>query len=125
MIRSPRSVRPILLALPLLLAASTGRAEAADEAACGVNPRLARIDFPIRCQGSLDEAPGQWCGFDREAFQSSLAELAKDEAKRKAGERIDEELDKQLDDETRQKIDEKLGDGAAEKLGNKIRDIFQ
>ena len=99
--------------------------DTADEAACGVNPRLARIDFPIRCQGSLDEAPGQWCGFDREAFQSSLAELAKDEAKRKAGERIDEELDKQLDDETRQKIDEKLGDGAAEKLGNKIRDLFQ
>ncbi|MGM8932472.1 AsmA family protein [Salinicola halophyticus] len=99
--------------------------DTADEAACGVNPRLAKVDFPIRCQGSLNDAPGQWCGFDREAFQSSLGELAKDEAKRKAGERVDEELDKQLDDETRQKIDDKLGEGAADKIGNKIRDLFQ
>ncbi|OLO05050.1 AsmA family protein [Salinicola socius] len=99
--------------------------DTADEAACGVNPRLAKVDFPIRCQGSLDDAPGQWCGFDREAFQSSLANLAKSEARRKAGERVDEELNKQLDDETRQKIDDKLGDGAADKLGNKIRDLFQ
>ncbi|WP_110640879.1 AsmA family protein [Salinicola sp. CPA57] len=99
--------------------------DTADEAACGVNPRLAKVDVPIRCQGSLDDAPGQWCGFDREAFQSSLANLAKSEARRKAGERVDEELNKQLDDETRQKIDDKLGDGAADKLGNKIRDLFQ
>jgi len=99
--------------------------DTADESACGVNPRLAKIDFPIRCQGNLNDAPGQWCGFDREAFQSSLGELAKDEAKRKAGERVDEELNKQLDDNTRQKIDDKLGEGAADKLGNKIRDLFQ
>lgn len=99
--------------------------DTADKAACGVNPRLARIDFPIRCQGNLNEAPGQWCGFDREAFQSSLARLAKDEAKRKAGERIDEELNKQLDDDTRKKIDDKLGEGASEKIGNKLRDLFQ
>jgi len=99
--------------------------DTADKAACGVNLRLAKIDFPIRCQGNLNDAPGQWCGFDREAFQSSLAGLAKDEAKRKAGERIDEELNKQLDDDTRQKIDDKLGEGASEKIGNKIRDLFQ
>lgn len=99
--------------------------DTADKAACGVNPRLARIDFPIRCQGNLNEAPGQWCGFDREAFQSSLAGLAKDEAKRKAGERIDEELNKQLDEDTRKKIDDKLGEGASEKIGNKLRDLFQ
>ncbi|WP_110656495.1 AsmA family protein [Salinicola halimionae] len=99
--------------------------DTADKAACGVNPRLAKIDFPIRCQGNLNDAPGQWCGFDREAFQSSISELAKSEAKRKAGDRIDEELNKQLDDGTRQKIDDKLGEGASEKIGNKLRDLFQ
>ena len=31
--------------------------DTADEAACGVNPRLARIDFPIRCQGNLRALP--------------------------------------------------------------------
>lgn len=99
--------------------------DTADKAACGVNPRLAKVDFPIRCQGSLSDAPGQWCGFDRDAFQSALGELAKDEAKRKAGERVDEALDERLDDETRQKIDEKLGEGASEELRNKIRGLFQ
>ncbi|WP_110598157.1 AsmA family protein [Salinicola lusitanus] len=99
--------------------------DTADKAACGVNPRLAKIDFPIRCQGNLSDAPGQWCGFDREAFQDSLANLATDEAKRKAGERVDKELNKQLDEGTRQKIDDKLGEGASEKLGNKLRDLFK
>ncbi|KMO34378.1 lipoprotein [Methylobacterium aquaticum] len=52
MIRSPRSVRPILLALPLLLAASTGRAEAADEAAPHRRP------VAVVADRSLAVAPG-------------------------------------------------------------------
>ncbi|WP_251977501.1 AsmA family protein [Salinicola avicenniae] len=99
--------------------------DTADQAACRVNPRLAQVDFPIRCQGRLDGAPGEWCGFDREAFQRSLGELAASEARRKAGERVDEALDERLDDDTRRKIDERLGDGAAEELGNKLRGLFQ
>ncbi|GHB33170.1 AsmA family protein [Salinicola rhizosphaerae] len=105
--------------------ASARFVDTADQAACSVNPRLAKVDFPIRCQGSLDDAPGQWCGFDREAFQQSLGSLATSEAKRKAGDRVDEVLDDKLDDKTRQKIDDKLGEGASEKIGNKIRDLFQ
>lgn len=99
--------------------------DTADQAACSVNPRLARIDFPIRCQGSMTDAPASWCSFDREAFQRSLGALAEDEAKRKAGKRVDEVLDDKLDDKTRRKIDDALGDGASQELGDKIRGLFK
>ncbi|WFF40793.1 AsmA family protein [Salinicola endophyticus] len=99
--------------------------DTADQAACSVNPRLARIDFPIRCQGSLTDAPATWCSFDREAFQRSLGALAEDEATRKAGKRVDKVLDDKLDDKTRRKIDDALGDGASQELGDKIRGLFK
>lgn len=99
--------------------------DTADKSACSVNPKLTQVAFPIRCQGNLDDAPGEWCGFDRDAFQKSLGDLAKSEAKRKAGDRIDEVLDDKLDEDTRKKIDDKLGKGSSEELRDKIRGLFQ
>ncbi|WP_136066437.1 AsmA family protein [Modicisalibacter radicis] len=80
------------------------------DAACNVNPRLERIPLPVHCEGQLSGDPQQWCGFDRQAFQRSLAELAKDEVKQKAAEKIGE------------KIQEKLG---GEESSKELRDAIR
>ncbi|GAB2793821.1 AsmA family protein [Halomonas shantousis] len=98
--------------------------DTADEEACKVNPRLERVRVPVHCEGNLNEAPGQWCAFDRQAFQNVLTELARDEASRKASERVDRELDKRLGGDTAKKIDERLGEGTTEELRNTLRGLF-
>lgn len=99
--------------------------DTADEAACPVGSRLARIEFPIRCQGRLGDAPNQWCGVDREALKGAVADLAQREVKSRAGEEVDRALDDALDEETRQKIDDRLGEGASQELGDRIRGLFK
>ncbi|WP_048306480.1 AsmA family protein [Halomonas sp. PR-M31] len=82
------------------------------DAACKVNPRLERVPLPLHCEGALEGEPKQWCGFDRQAFQQSLTELARDEVKRKASEKISK------------KIEERLGKDASEELGDALRGLF-
>lgn len=82
------------------------------DAACKVNPRLERVPLPLHCEGALAGEPKQWCGFDRQAFQQSLTELARDEVKRKASEKIGK------------KIEEKLGEDKGEELGDALRGLF-
>nr|WP_298523190.1 AsmA family protein [uncultured Halomonas sp.] len=82
------------------------------DAACKVNPRLERVPLPLHCEGNLEGEPKQWCGFDRQAFQQSLTELARDEVKRKASEKIGK------------KIEERLGKDASEELGDALRGLF-
>ncbi|MDW5378390.1 AsmA family protein [Halomonas sp. HP20-15] len=84
------------------------------DVACNVNPRLERVPLPVHCEGQLSGDPQQWCGFDRQAFQRSLAELAKDELKHKAAEKISE------------KIEERLGgDDSSKELRDAIRGLLK
>ena len=84
------------------------------DAACDVNPRLERIPLPVRCEGQLSGDPRQWCTFDRQAFQRSLAELAKGELKNQAVEKLSE------------KIQEKLGgEESAKELRDAIRGLLK
>ncbi len=80
------------------------------DAACNVNPRLERVPLPVHCEGQLSGEPQQWCRFDRQAFQRSLADLAKDELKHKAAEKISD------------KIQEKLG---GEESSKELRDAIR
>ncbi|EPC02901.1 hypothetical protein L861_24145 [Litchfieldella anticariensis FP35 = DSM 16096] len=90
------------------------------DAACSVNPRLERLPFPVRCEGTLGEAPGEWCHFDRQAFQRAVGELARDEARRRASEEIEEQVDDALEG-----LDERVGEGASEELRDALRGLFE
>lgn len=83
------------------------------DAACDVNPRLERIPLPVHCEGQLSGDPQQWCGFDRQAFQRSLADLAKDEVKKKATEKISEKIQESLG-----------GDDSSKELRDAIRGLL-
>lgn len=49
--------------------------------ACRVNPRLAAIDWPLKCRGQLGTEPKDWCRVDAESI---LADLARNELEGKA-----------------------------------------
>ncbi|MDN3521219.1 AsmA family protein [Halomonas ramblicola] len=83
--------------------------------ACNVNPRLERVPFPVRCEGSLGGDSGEWCRFDRAAFQETLGGLLSEELGRRAG----EELEGALED-----LDERIGDEAGEELRDSLRGLF-
>lgn len=83
------------------------------DAACDVNPRLERVPFPVRCEGTLSGDSKQWCRFDRQAFQEALTELARDEVKQEATERIAE------------KLEERLGEEKSGELRDAIRGLFK
>ncbi|TFH84960.1 AsmA family protein [Billgrantia azerbaijanica] len=100
------------------LRAATRFVDTAD-AACRVNPRLERVPLPVRCSGSYTGDSSEWCGFDREAFEQTLAELLREEAGRRAGEEVEEQLEGTLD-----KLDERLGEGAGEELRDALRGLF-
>lgn len=89
------------------------------DAACPVNPRLERVPLPVRCTGSLEEAAGEWCRFDRSAFRQAVGELVRDEAT----DRATREVERRLDDATR-RLEERLGDGAGEELRDTLRGLF-
>ncbi|SDM09346.1 AsmA protein [Modicisalibacter muralis] len=98
------------LNLPTQRFAYDARARFVDtaDAACEVNPRLERVPLPVHCEGMLSGEPSQWCSFDREAFQQALGELAKDELKSEAVERIGEELDERVGEETSKELKDAL-----------------
>ncbi|QFU03099.1 putative assembly protein [Halomonas sp. THAF5a] len=91
----------------------------ADNAPCEVNPRLARVPLPVRCDGTLGGDSAEWCRFDREAFQGTLAGLLRDEATRRAGEKVEERLEGAVE-----KIDERLGEEAGRELRNALEGLF-
>lgn len=90
------------------------------DAACNVNPRLERLPLPVRCEGALGESAGEWCRFDRQAFQQAVSELARDEARRRAGEEVEERLGKALE-----KLDERLEEGSSKELRDAVRGLFK
>ncbi|GAA3904381.1 AsmA family protein [Halomonas cibimaris] len=78
------------------------------DAACKVNPRLAKLALPVRCEGSLGAEPGDWCRVDQDTLADSVSRLVGDEV----GSRIEE------------KLDEKLGEGAAQELRDGLKRLF-
>lgn len=89
------------------------------DAACAVNPRLAQLPLPVRCEGNLSDERSEWCHFDRAAFQTAVADLLRSEA----GDRVSEELEERLGDSL-DKLDERLGEGAGQQLRDGLRNLF-
>ncbi|MCE8022339.1 AsmA family protein [Halomonas sp. MCCC 1A11036] len=89
------------------------------DAACPVNPRLERVPLPVRCSGELSGDSGEWCRFDREAFQATLAELLRDEVSQRASDELERRLERPLE-----QIEERLGEGASRELRDAVRGLF-
>lgn len=89
------------------------------DAACRVNPRLERVPFPVRCEGSLSGDSADWCRFDQQAFQSAIGEVLRDELGRRAGEEVERRLEGALEG-----LDEQLGEGAGRELRDTLRSLF-
>ncbi|MFW3615703.1 AsmA family protein [Billgrantia antri] len=89
------------------------------DAACPVNPRLERVPLPVRCSGELSGEREEWCRFDREAFQATLADLLRDEASRRAGEELEKRLERPLE-----QLEERLGEGAGRELRDTLRGLL-
>ncbi|SEL56431.1 AsmA family protein [Halomonas daqiaonensis] len=91
----------------------------AQNAPCEVNPRLERVPLPVRCEGQLGGDSAEWCRFDRQAFQGTLAELLRNELSQRAG----EEVEKRLEDAAG-KIDERIGEEAGKELRDTLKGLF-
>lgn len=89
------------------------------DAACQVNPRLTELPLPVLCEGHVGDDKAQWCRFDRDAFQSSIVSLLRDEASGRVSAELEERLGDSLD-----RIDERLGEGAGQELRDGIRRLF-
>jgi AsmA protein len=89
------------------------------DAACRVNPRLERVPFPVRCEGSLSGESGEWCRFDLQAFQSAVGEALRDELGRRAGEEVERRLEGALE-----QLDERLGEGGGRELRDTLRGLL-
>ncbi|MGM1053951.1 MAG: AsmA family protein [Pseudomonadota bacterium] len=89
------------------------------DAACRVNPRLERVPFPVRCEGSLSGDSADWCRFDQQAFQSAIGEVLRDELGRRAGEEVERRLEGVLEG-----LDEQLGEGGGRELRDTLRSLF-
>ncbi|MGQ4877993.1 AsmA family protein [Billgrantia sp. LNSP4103-1] len=89
------------------------------DAACSVNPRLERVPLPVRCSGELSADSGEWCRFDREAFQANLAELLREEVSRRAGDELERRLERPLE-----RLEERLGENAGRELRDALRGLL-
>jgi len=94
------------------------------DAACQVNPRFESLTLPLRCEGHVSDKRSEWCRFDRETLESSLADMLRSEVERQIGENVDEQLEKQLEGSLEQ-INERLGEGATQKLRDGIKKLFE
>ncbi|KAA0009828.1 AsmA family protein [Billgrantia pellis] len=90
------------------------------DAACPVNPRLQRVPLPVRCSGELSGDSREWCRFDREAFQSSLAELLRDEVGRRASDELERRLERPLE-----RLEERMGNDAGRELRDALRGLLE
>jgi AsmA protein len=87
------------------------------DAACKVSPRLTRVPFPVRCEGTLGEGESSdWCRLDFAALQETLAEQLGAEI----GEEMERGLEGALED-----LDQRLGEGAGEELRDTLRGLLE
>lgn len=89
------------------------------DAACEVNPRLEQLPLPVRCEGHIGDATSEWCRIDRDAFQTAVVNLLRNEA----GNRVTTELEERVGGSLDQ-LDERLGEGAGQNLREGIRRLF-
>ena len=89
------------------------------DAACAVNPRLERVPLPVRCSGELGGERDEWCRFDRDAFQTTLAELLRDEVSQRAGDELERRLERPIE-----RLEERLGEGAGRELRDALRGLL-
>ncbi|WP_075879504.1 AsmA family protein [Vreelandella massiliensis] len=89
------------------------------DAACDVNPRLEQVALPVRCEGHLSDARSEWCRFDREAFQATMAELLS----REVGDRVEEALEERLGGSL-ERLEERLGEETSRELRDGLRRLF-
>ena len=68
---------------------------------CQIEEKLHNLAFPVRCNGSFDDAPAKLCRPDTARMKKVLTELAK----RDVGGKLQQKLD---DSKLKQKLDEKL-----------------
>ncbi|MDZ7685252.1 MAG: AsmA family protein [Gammaproteobacteria bacterium] len=68
-----------------------------NEGPLSVGPGLARVNWPLHCQGPLDASPVELCLPDRGAIQRVVTGAAKQELKRKGEEVLREKLGEGLD----------------------------
>ncbi|MFP8968132.1 AsmA family protein [Pokkaliibacter sp. CJK22405] len=87
--------------------------------ACTINPKFQGLEWPLRCQGSLDGDPGKWCRPDKDGFANTIKGLAAREAERKAKKEVNKAIDKQTE-----KLKEKLGDDKAEAVKGLLQGIL-
>lgn len=78
-----------------------------------VNPRIIGIEWPIHCEGKVDDDPQALCGPDRSGIERLVASIATQEIKKKARELVSEKLGKNLPEEVK---------SAAEKLFKRLFD---
>ncbi|MFP4137683.1 MAG: AsmA family protein [Halomonas sp.] len=88
--------------------------------ACEVNPRLERLPFPVRCEGSLEGDSAEWCRFDRDAFRDAIGEALRDELQQRAGDEVEERLGDAL-----KGLDERVGEEAGGELRDSLRGLFE
>jgi AsmA protein len=98
--------------------ANAGLVDTAD-AACDVNPRLEALPLPLRCEGHISDARGEWCRFDRDAFQGAVVELIQEEAGGQVSKALEERLGESLDS-----LDERLGEGSGNALREGLQRLF-
>ncbi|QNI01787.1 AsmA family protein [Halomonas sp. SH5A2] len=89
------------------------------DAACEVNPRLEALPLPLRCEGHISDARGEWCRFDRAAFQGAVVELIQEEAGGQVSEALEKRLGESLDS-----LDERLGEGSGNALREGLQRLF-
>ncbi len=70
---------------------------------CRINERLKGVIIPVKCKGELAGEEGLPCKFDTARFRDTLAEMAKQEIKKKADAEIDRSREK-LKDKAREKF---------------------
>ncbi|MFN2409390.1 MAG: AsmA family protein [Halomonas sp.] len=85
------------------------------DAACEVNPRLEALPLPLRCEGHISDARGEWCRLDRDAFQGAIVELIQEEAGGQVSDALGESLDS---------LDERLGEGSGNALREGLQRLF-
>ncbi|WP_136249005.1 AsmA family protein [Halomonas borealis] len=90
------------------------------DAACEVNPRLVDVPFPVHCEGRLDGDSAEWCRFDREAFQSTLGDLLREEATQRANDKLNESLGNAVE-----KLDERIGEESSGELRDALEGLFK
>lgn len=96
----------------------------ADQYACKVNPYLERIRWPMRCQGPLSAEASKLCQLDTQGLGAALEQIAVEEAKTRAQEKIDAERAR-AEERLQEKLREKLGEEAGDQIGEVLKGLFR